>query len=196
LTLSRGHSTIHPSGADPAEAARLHADQHVGKMYLEAVQLLCNAHQEPWVLYDSNSIAAARRRYTERTPAERLEHDQLPYRPTHLNHPCSIWTRSRLANYAWLLRLAASLGDEYEHRFGKRHGTDPALAWCASHLPPLPVGRGAPFAQAMPDQYRHSDPVIAYRRYYAAEKQILKGKPATWTRRPVPEWFRQPQEVA
>lgn len=118
---------------DPSECARFHADQHVGKMYLEAVQLLCGAHPEPWTLHDSNSIAQARRRYIERSPRERLELGECPYLPTHLRHPCSLWARASQANYDWLLQLATALGDEFEHRFGKRHGTDLARAWCAGH---------------------------------------------------------------
>jgi len=38
-----------------------------------------------------------------------------------------------------------------------------------------------PFAQAMPDQYRDDDAVVAYRNYYVGEK----GEIAQWTRRSV-----------
>lgn len=42
--------------------------------------------------------------------------------------------------------------------------------------------------------YRDADPVVAYRRYYAAEKRSYrrgsKTVAATWTRRDVPEFMR------
>lgn len=148
---------------NPTECAQMHADQHVGKMLLESCQLLCNAH------------------------------DKAPYRRTHYNHPCSIWTRHCQGNYGWLVAHALALAVEYRYRFDKSHASGIVANWCAE--------RGAiasftasdtiitPFAQAMPEQYRGSDPVDSYRRYYATEKRILRGKPAAWTKRPAPTWF-------
>lgn len=175
---------------DPAVAATLLCDQHIGKMLLEACQLLCGAHREPWELHSSNSIAAARRRYEAKAPAERLIDDELPYLPTHLKHPCSVWTRATLNNYTWLVAHAATLAAEHCRRFDKDHGSAPVVAWLARRCPiDVPVGSLTPFAQAMPEQYRGPDAVAAYRCYYATEKRVLRGKPATWTRRPQPDWF-------
>jgi hypothetical protein len=42
-----------------------------------------------------------------------------------------------------------------------------------------------PFAQAMPDQYKHEDAVMAYRQYYLAEK----SKIAKWKHGNAPDWF-------
>ncbi len=45
-----------------------------------------------------------------------------------------------------------------------------------------------PFPQAMPDVYKvPGDAVAAYRRFYIGEKASF----ATWTKRPIPTWFRQ-----
>jgi len=63
----------------------------------------------------------------------------------------------------------------------------------ATHTPigpsPMIIAPRTPFAQAMPEQYRGDDAVAAYRRYYTAEKMILRGKPVTWTRRERPAWL-------
>ena len=59
---------------DPRKAARGLQDLHVGKMLIEACQLLCSAHPL----------------------------DAAPYRRTHFNHPCAVWTRASLSNYRWL----------------------------------------------------------------------------------------------
>jgi len=42
-----------------------------------------------------------------------------------------------------------------------------------------------PFAQAMPDQYKNENAVIAYRKYYINEKKRF----AKWRNGNVPEWF-------
>ncbi len=138
--------------ADPAVAATMLCDQHVGKMLLEACQLLCNCH------------------------------DEAPYKRTHYNHPCSVWARHDLHNYLWLRKHALALADEYLHRFDKDHASRKVVVWAAQHLPlNVPSAGITPFAQAMPDQHRGPDAVAAYRRYYAAEKRVLRGKPVTWT---------------
>lgn len=144
---------------DPAKAAQALCDQHVGKILLEACQLLCNCHIE------------------------------APYKRTHYNHPCSVWVRASLHNYLWLRKHALTLADEYEHRFSKVHGSGAAVVWAAQHLPSMLGIERTPFAQAMPAQYRGPDAVQAYRRYYAAEKMILRGKSVTWTRRERPAWL-------
>lgn len=149
---------------DPQKAARAVQDLHVGKMLLEACQLLCSAH-----------------------PA-----GEAPYRRTHYNHPCAIWTRASLGNYRWLTAHAQALASEYQHRFGKEHASAVVARWCQEHEPELPDAGLLPFAQAMPEEHRRPDPVRAYRSYYSTEKRMLRGKPARWTRRAVPRWFAAP----
>lgn len=169
---------------DQAECARMHADQHVGKMLLEVCQLLCNAHPVPSGASGGDFLL---------TPWLRLAQGVLPYRHTHINHPCSVWVRQNGHNYCWLVKLAYELASEFEHRRDKAHGCLPVIDWCAAHAAQAQFvgtpGALTPFAQAMPEQYRGPDPVQAYRAYYSAEKRILRGKPASWTKRPVPEWF-------
>ena len=146
---------------DPRECARFHADQHVGKMLMESVQLLFAA-----------------------CPGE------TPWRKTHLNHPCAVWVRESRENWRWLLALASALAAEHARRFGTVHGAAFQLPWLRDREPDLPpVGR-TPFAQAVPEAFRSESALSAYRAYYSADKRTLAGRPASWTRRPVPEWFR------
>tara|TARA_B100001564_G_C20536869_1_gene622452 strand:- start:362 stop:598 length:237 start_codon:yes stop_codon:yes gene_type:complete len=51
----------------------------------------------------------------------------------------------------------------------------------------LPEGELTPFYQAMPDEYKHKDPVIAYRRYYQNEKAYF----AKWKNTPTPHWMKK-----
>ena len=173
----------------PSTIAQAHADQHVGKMLLEGCQLLCSAHPEPSSAAAWLSPTAWRKVY----PEERLSWGMLPYKHTHRNHPCAIWARRRAANYAWLAQLVQALAEEWEYRFGKPHGSRAVAEWCTKHIGTAifsePNTGLTPFVQAMPEKYRGPDAVVAYRAYYAAEKRVLLGKPAKWTRRPTFTWF-------
>ena len=145
---------------DIARCARYHADTHVVKMILEGTQMLCTVLNRSGV--------------------------PSPYRSTHVNHPCTVWTGDSLSNWLWLRRLVGRLNSEYRYRYGRQ--TEHESAGIASSLP-LPAIRDnglTDFAQAMPEEYRvPGDPVRAYRSYYVAEK----GHLATWTRRRRPSWF-------
>lgn len=107
------------------------------------------------------------------------------YRPTHVNHPCTVWARQTTGNFQWLYDLGMALGKEYTHRYGKRHKSSYVIA---EQWPPpksVPKGFRTPFALAMPDEYREECPVQSYRNYYmGAKADILQ-----YSRRPQPEWL-------
>ena len=109
----------------------------------------------------------------------------IPYKKTHVNHPCAIWTRESLQNYRWLLKLGFAQAQEYTHRYGKVHKSVQVLNWCQDNIPNLPDTAQTPFVQCMPDEYKDSDPVIAYRNLYRLGKAHL----ASWKNREKPEWF-------
>lgn len=140
---------------NPKLCAQYHCDKHVVKMILESAQMLCSAVEGPDL-----------------------------YKPTHRNHPCSIWVRESIENFDWLYNLAIELGHEYTFRYGKIHKSIEVINR-ANLYKSLPLIDRTPFAQAMPDQYRDSDAVKAYRNYYRFEKKdILK-----YTRREQPSWL-------
>lgn len=116
---------------DPRKAARWHADKHVIKMLLEAVQMLYTAHWVvafPSLLHHRSAIAISQAQKKLPTPpalryagggAPRQLKDpgQRGYRPVHLHHPCTVWVRRSLANYKWLCGLALALAAECKHRW-------------------------------------------------------------------------------
>jgi hypothetical protein len=132
---------------DPKIAARYHCDKHVVKMILETSQILCT------VLHQRGIDA--------------------PYKPTHRNHPCTIWAGECRENFSWLLSLGINLAREYTNRFRKRHASEAVLDFAMLHTHSLPDGTLTPFAQAMPDEFKHSDPITAYRNYYRVAKADL-----------------------
>lgn len=139
---------------DPAIAARMQCDKHVVKMPLECAQMLSTAHRE----LDTYPSAIA--------------HDSPIYLSTHKHHPCNKWLRQSTANYQWLYEHFKALCDEYSYRYYKLH-----MSWFklseVLKTPPaaMPVSGLTPFAQAMPDEYKCDDPVVAYRRFYVADKR-------------------------
>jgi hypothetical protein len=147
---------------DTQKCAQYHCDKHVVKMILETAQLLCGVHHlTPQV-----------------TP-------QVPYKLSHKNHPCAIWTRESLTNYLYLCDLGLELSKEYTYRYGKRHKSQDVIEWCVTNKPLIKdVGFTTP-PKAMPDEYKVMDVVESYRNYYVGAKKDF----AKWKNREIPEWF-------
>jgi hypothetical protein len=128
----------------PIKSAIYLCDKHVVKMILESTQMLCSAHQ--------------------------YFGDWAPYKLAYPNHPCTIWVRSSLSNYLWLVYHAKTLCIEYGFRYGKTHSCEEIIDWCENNLPPIEDVGLLPFVQAMPEKYKGDNAILAYRRYYLGEK--------------------------
>lgn len=172
-----------------ATLAALHMDDvRVPKMIVESGQMLATALREHGM--DDDALI--------HTGVVTLK--GTPWRSTHRNHPCTVWARQTRSNYAWLAEHALALCLAYEDRFGKTHGSLPAIeAMCElAHI--IPDGYMTPFPLAMPDEFKESDyrtdnpafniydaqgAVISYRRYYSSKPNVR------WTRRPdgAPSWW-------
>lgn len=143
--------------------AQAHCDKHVVKMILESAQMLCTIANELGV--------------------------ESPYKSTHKHHPSTKWAASTKENYQWLYDLMLELNKEFMYRFGhtKNHlSVDKFMDGVnmADVLGKLPADGLTPFAQAMPDEYKNSDAVKAYRDYYTnVKKDLLK-----YTKRATPSW--------
>lgn len=144
------------------KCAQYHCDQHVIKMILESVQMLCTALNK--------------KGFT------------TPYKSTHTRHPCVLWVELSFENFLWLRKLALALNAEYRFRFEKDsdHKSILVLNEISDHSY---ENRGlTEFAQAMPNQYKiPGDAVKAYRQFYLGEKMGF----AKWTRRVVPKWVHE-----
>jgi len=140
---------------DPTIAAQMACDKHVVKMVLETAQLLCSVVEN------------------------------APYKRTHYNHPCAIWTRKSMSNVNWLVIHGLALCDEYTHRYGKVHKSQQVIEWCRDNIRIADHGL-TPFALAMPDVYHSDDVVDSYRRYYIYDKMKI----AAWNKtRQAPHWW-------
>mgnify|MGYP000005055422 FL=1 len=158
----------------PTLSAQAQPDKMLVKMPLETAQMLCTAHR----ILDGDEYA---------------DQEGL-YKEAYINHPCTIWARESSANYWWLYSHFIALGSEYTHRYGKIHASVDKL-WKPLFTMPKNIFKGAmtPLAQAMPEEYKDEDPIVAYRNYCINEKHYAK-----WERgRNKPSWWHtQHEEVA
>lgn len=155
--------------ADPILAAQQQCDKHVVKMILETAQLLSTAHRE----LDGDAYA-----------------DSVGlYKATHKNHPSAVWVRGCVANYHWAHVHLTALCAEYTRRYDKTHKTQRLLALLA--VVPSAISSSDAITdvpQCMPDDYKCSDSVAAYRDYYQQEK--LSQPWAKYSYTEAPAWSR------
>ena len=139
--------------------ARYHCDQHVVKMTLESVQILCTALNKKGFV--------------------------TPYKSTHLKHPCVLWVEASYDNFCWLTNLAVALNEEYRFRF-ERQNDHKSIHVLEKIRHCHYASRGlTQFAQAMPDKYKvEGSAVEAYRKFYLGEKMRF----ARWSKRTRPDW--------
>lgn len=167
----------------PTDCARFHVDKHVVKMNVEYAQLLSTAHRvldgELWYDKTANGRSIKRWRHTDQW------RDDILYKASHVNHPSNIWCRASKDNYDWLYQLFLATLDEYTYRYGKVHGCAKmvhVLRDAPQNIPDVGFTQPTP---AMPDQYKTSDAIQAYRQYYIGEKSGF----AVWKNRETPAWF-------
>jgi hypothetical protein len=155
------------------EIAEFMMDKHVSKILLEAVQMLCSAKR---ILEPEDEVN------------ERI------YKMAHKNHPVTIWCRKSRANFVWVLDLIEELHNEWRYRYGhsekKNHKSYLVSLILRENIPSHDKFEEkdlTPFALAMPEQYKMSDPVESYRNYYMSEE---KQKIASWKKkREKPLWY-------
>ena len=145
---------------------------------------------------DTNPVVAAQMQCNRHVVKMCLETAQLlstacggPYKPTHINHPCSVWTRSNRVNYNWLVMHGLALCEEYGERYGKVHKCEAIISSLANRANDFPIGF-TDFVQCMPDQYKDKNAVIAYRTYYHSKADF-----AVWPEDKVPYWW-QPELIS
>lgn len=186
---------------DPATCARYHSDVHVVSQLKEGAQILCDA---------CHLLG--------------LWHDGL-YRVSHPHHPCCKWAARSITNMEWLLELVFSLNRQYilRRQFRGKDQVDhrslgfAIAAWdtavAKKNADSVPDKGLTRWVQALPERYREPygksrarfgaeahPSITAYRRYYQAEKALLRnsrGKevPAKWTAVGPPPWWSDQPEI-
>jgi len=154
---------------DPAVSAVCQVNKHIVKMPLETAQILCTAHRH----LDGDGYAD--------------QHDL--YKVAHLNHPSTVWARSSKSHYEWLISHFEALLAEKLRRYPHRppHKSGELLDALRKVPDNMPDDGFIPPPQCMPDEYKHSDTVKAYRNYYCGGKAHIASWKWPATR---PDWFK------
>lgn len=114
-----------------------------------------------------------------------------PYKPTHAKHPCTVWASTSTENYAWLVQLGLALCAEYTYRYGKVHKCQAIIESLRDAPVAVPSGPLAAFAQAMPEECKAADAVLAYQTYYREYKSYI----GVWTKRSRPAFMTEKAEL-
>lgn len=154
----------------PVQSAIEHNNILLNKMVIESCQLLSIAHH----FLDGNTVAM---------------------KPTHYNHPCSVWARKTSGNYKWLYQHYVALCTEYLYRTGKEHASSRFINEL-SRLPSNILHEDRTFfAKATPDEFKAiPNAVLAYQAYLNHKfvgwrtRTDKKQMPVEWTKRNIPAW--------
>lgn len=175
-----------------------HCDAHIIKMILESVQMLSSCYRyyngiNTKVTLPDNTIKTINLIPDENYKIVKIKNkyvlkyeNQLIYKSTHLNHPCSKWVRESYSNYHYLIQLTLELEKERKYRYknGKLNHSSINLIDTLSNLKFEDKGL-TKFALAMPEEYKTDDVVTSYRNYYKNCKQHLHS----WKLRGQPYWI-------
>jgi len=174
---------------DADEAAWMMDDLRLGKMLIESGQLLATGLRERGATDEVFLRAGI------------VTSKGTPWKSTHRNHPCAVWTRATYGNFRWLSRHAIGLAECFSYRRGKEHACEQAVRRMhaiGSRFFPAETGRRfdprthdltmTPFVLAMPDEYKSDDPVESYRAYLHSKENVK------WNDEP-PSWWGQARYV-
>lgn len=142
---------------NPVQAAKWLLDKHVVKMLLESCQIFCTNYH--------------------------IQGIEAPYKPSHINHPSTIWSRTSYDNFLWLLEHSYAISAEYTERYGRRHKSEDVLDWIESNMWQLSFDSNdlTPFAIAISEDsicrtltnFNQLSIVDNYRAYYKYDKKHI-----------------------
>ena len=155
---------------DPIVSARMHCDKHVPKMVVELYQ----------------QRGSALRRYGATDDVMPTTKGGTPLKGGYHNHPCTRWVGDSRDNFRWAVQHGLALCEEFKLRYNKPHYCEDGIRMMGELADLIPQGELTDFAQAMPDECRQPNVVLAYRIYYKVDKSRF----AKWERgREAPSWW-------
>jgi hypothetical protein len=162
----------------PRECARNLDDKRVGKLLMEANQMLSLAikHSRPdWQDHVGPGMLVKGFAYN--------------------NHPCSIWVRESPNNFWWLLRHAQELGHEFEFRFGYAHASFHRTLYIGLLKIDYPIDLGNPKSfvncasnQSLNVSFKHIEDVPKAYQEYLKFRWANDKLPVNFTNREAPSW--------
>lgn len=176
---------------NPRIAAQMHCDKHIPKMIIEHAQMMAAAYYSTIGIFRKKEFPQNQKEIDalfKGWPRKKEDGSEWHYSVSHVNHPCTIWTRGSLQNFNWLLECTEELCTEYSRRWENReHSIIKIVNWMKNNPPDLIDAWLTPFAQAMPICYKSQDPISSYRRYYAFKTSYMKVQ---WKKlNNTPDWW-------
>ena len=151
----------------------------------KAAQMMCDKHIPKMIVESAQMMASALIRHGATPDMMPTTKSGTPYKGGYHHHPCTVWAGETRNNFLWLACHAEQLLSEYLYRFNryKKHACEDAIYHMKYMFEMIPRGRTTPFAQAMPDEFKHENAVTAYRQYYHS-KDFAK-----WEKGVSPPWW-------
>ena len=177
---------------DPIEAAIMHCERHILKMIIEHTQMLATTYYHTIDIHRKKEIAENQekvKKLFKGFPRKDEDGNDKPYAITHVNHPCTVWTRESLTNFNWLLDCTKYMCEEFTYRYGGKHSVEFIIDWMYENPPNLKDIGLTEFAQAMPDVYKSDSATEAYRKYYAFKTTYMKVHWKLEDR--IPNWWNE-----
>ena len=125
---------------NPLIAAKHLDDRRVIQMILEAAQMMTSA-------LVANGIAV----------------EDLQYKPTHKNHPCTVWAGESWVNFLWVREWARMMNEQYKRVSGKDHVSFQAIREMPEFVNILPDIEQTPFRNCTSDCKHIKSITKAYR---------------------------------
>ena len=142
---------------DSSLAATLMYDGHLGKLSIEGCQMASAIINIIYPEYSNEALM----------------------KPTHVNHPCTIWARQSSLNFKWLVDHTEALFAEYTKRYSRVHACQvrfealhDAFIECMRRLAKQGLVDLTKPALAMPDDFKRDCPVKSYELYYEYKQQM------------------------
>lgn len=169
---------IFATSEDPHECALYLDDKRVGKLLMEANQMLSLAVK---IHYRGDPVFLG------------VGPGQLTQGFAHRNHPVSVWARRTRGNFEWLADHARALSIEFSKRFNRRHESSYRTDYILRFAGDIPDGPLEDFQNSARNDSLGLDftwihpTTEAYRAYLRARWETDKIVPR-WTRRGEPRW--------
>jgi len=158
----------------PRDAAVMMCNKHIIKMPLETMGMMMYAFPENFPPINNS------------------------YANRHYMHPASVWARTSLENFNWLLEHGKYLCNEYKTRYKRTHYAEEYIDWIDKNMGMLSFSKRdiTPFARCFSSYKEKLDSEIpntveAYREFYKLDKISFAKWPSLDT---IPFWWDQKEE--
>lgn len=114
-----------------------------------------------------------------------------PYKTTHTNHPCSVWSRQSKDNFERLLTLGIKTCETYTKREYRQHKSGDVIFQAKKLYSGLsfPISVYTKPPLAMPPEYKTEDIVASYRKYWISKPNMVYHEGQ------IPDWFEKDRKI-